>query len=702
MIRALRPKYAQRGVALLLILFMALTLGLCFLCRFTGNDEAAARARASQNALSEAKNALIGFTITYRETHPEAATGLPVEAFGFLPCPDSDNDGEAESSCGEKDVPAIGRLPWKTLGLPPLRDSDAQCLWYAVSGRAKNSPKSDALNWDTPGQLIVRQAAGALLAGSAAHERPFAVILAPHAPLTEQTRTTTTAAACGGNNSAANYLEMLDALWSDPHHTGTLTIQLASPDSIDKGLNNDQGLWIGSSDIFSRVRKRGDFKHDIDTLLTDLAFYLNSLAPASLPAASSGNKGTDLVLDNYLSTHADLPTRQARVLDNWRDNLLYAGGPEGNFTVNASPTRCRAILLFGGARGARSLVPAGTQTRSTDEERNDPGMYLEGDHAARFPDNGVYTGATEYLAAVPTKDLVRCITGRGAAAVSFSESADFSRFAAAGAAVTTDTTSAPASPTLSIADATGSSGGCFWFADPIPLAGKTLRTYYEFQFFHADAFALDESAIDRGNGFTLQLLRGDIGAPPSACGSESNMGALAASDIWGSFSFIVETDVRRDSTRADPKENHSAIMLNGNLSHTGATLNATCNGTANGCRHTPANAFEELPTPAIHRQRMEIHTGCNATCTTCSPANHIAPNTYARISVWVDCANCNDIARDMNRTDTPPAIQRCTPLYSPEMDTIYFGLTGGFRSGISTGEAPAQGVRLQNFSLRSD
>ena len=73
-------------------------------------------------------------------------------------------------------------------GLPPLRDSSGECLWYAVSGRAKNDNKADVYNWDTPGQFIVQTPSGQVLAGATPHARPLAVIFSAGRPINGQNR----------------------------------------------------------------------------------------------------------------------------------------------------------------------------------------------------------------------------------------------------------------------------------------------------------------------------------------------------------------------------------------------------------------------------------------------------------------------------------------------------------------------------------
>ena len=690
----------QHGAALLIFALVLISVLLGgFLSRLNSATQEHQRDRIASESLARAKEALIGYAISYRDKHPN-------QVFGFLPCPDTDNDGDADPDCGIKDVSVIGRLPWKTLGLPPPRDASGECLWYAVSGHFKPPPATESLNWDSLGQFIVQDPAGTTLAGVNANERPAAVIFAPRSALTAQSRAPAGVSQCGGNNDPAAYLEGVGALGA-----GDTTITLSNADSIQNGNNNDQGLWITGKEIFDRIIRRSDFKTDIDALVDDVANHLNNQNPADLPSSSPVNKGIKDAIKGYA---APTPLK-GEVLSNWQDNLLYAGGPAGNYTLSGSTTPCRALLFFGGERTTRTLAPLTAQTRSTVAEKGDDAtlgdatMYLEGDNALRFPANGAYTGATRFDAESPSTDLVRCINGLGSGSASFSKPSDFDSFKLTGVGVTKVAATSTAVPTYRITDApdatTSLRGGCLWFPGAIPLAGKTLRAYYDFQFSYADTFALDDLGSDRGNGFTFQMLRGDLGVP-TACGTKAWMGALNTADTWGMFSFIVETDVQKNSARNDPSGNHTAIMTNGNLTHAKGTMNAACNGTLSGCKLNPANAFEESPTPLAHTQRIEIHSGCNAGCTSCNPASHGEPNTYARIAVWVDCSDCDDVVADLNRNATTggqiPTVLRCENLATPKpnqnaLNSVYFGFTGGFSSG-----AAAQGVSIKNFTLRSD
>src|SRR5690348_14815456 len=125
----------QAGVGLVLVaLFLAAVLAsLAAVGRgvFAG---AAERDRVTERALAQAREALIAYAA---ERPIDAAVGP-----GYLPCPDADDDGWAESTCGSLSghlgqAERLGRLPWKTLGLPDLRDGSGERLWYAVSTRHK-------------------------------------------------------------------------------------------------------------------------------------------------------------------------------------------------------------------------------------------------------------------------------------------------------------------------------------------------------------------------------------------------------------------------------------------------------------------------------------------------------------------------------------------------------------------------------------
>ncbi len=672
---------AQRGMALMVMLLLAGVLAAFWGLRLL-NAVSSERDQATAAALAQAKEALIGFAATYRDTHPKVDTNRD-KLFGYLPCPDINNDGVADSPCGTKDVTVIGRLPWNTLGLMPLRDGANECLWYAVSGHVKDNPNTDEFNWDTLGQLQIAEAVtGTVLAAANQHNTPWAVVLAAHAPINGQNRSApvgSPVSECGGNNVVATYLEGTDPIYSGtaPLANAVTTLTLSTPASAQNGTYNDQGLTITSAEVFERIKKRTDFSADVGTLLDKFSSELNALPSTSLSTGfATVMSGTACPVIAAAGNQKDDYVRC-----NWKNNLQYAA-PATPLTLNGAP--CNAVLFLAGARTS-------SQNRITSADKTNVGNYLEGGNAALFPASGAYTSGATFVSTNAGADLARCITGVVAGVTTQqSFAADLASFTLIGSGVTRNLSN----QTVSIVAASGNAGACIWSGQKIPLAGKTLRAYYEFQLGLADTRALTGTGTDLGNGFTLQLVTGRYNTAPNTCGTEANMGALNATDSWGIDSIILETDVRRNAGQSDPTENHSAIMLNGQLSHTGTgdTLGTACNGSTTGCRHTPANKFEELPSPLPHNQRVEIHTGCNASCSVCNPANHVAPNTYARIRAWTDCPTCNDVSVDINPAINVPTLARCT-LLDPLMNSIFFGFTCGFNSG--------QSMTLSNAVLRS-
>ncbi len=182
-------------MALVMATLMLLAcVGVVLAIGLAGASGGAERERVSQRALAEAREALIA----YAADHPVNSAVGP----GYLPCPDLDDDGWAEATCGSQNGDSgqeqrLGRLPWKTLGLADLRDGYGERLWYAVSSKYKgllNCAVSRACLDMTPdaalGTISVRDNAGALLHDgriAEAYRAPaggaVAVVIAPGPPI---------------------------------------------------------------------------------------------------------------------------------------------------------------------------------------------------------------------------------------------------------------------------------------------------------------------------------------------------------------------------------------------------------------------------------------------------------------------------------------------------------------------------------------
>jgi hypothetical protein len=161
-------KRAQIGAALLAIMVMMTSI-LSVAAIVTVKQLAATTPvlLQEQRNLALAVSALRAHAFTRRCLVP----GLPLTE--ALPCPDAPGtEGVAAASCPAN---SSGWLPWKTLGMPALRDRSGTCLWYERQG--------------TTARVI---AAGGAQSGQNRNAAAGRIV-------------------CGGNLSAANYIDAQDA-----------------------------------------------------------------------------------------------------------------------------------------------------------------------------------------------------------------------------------------------------------------------------------------------------------------------------------------------------------------------------------------------------------------------------------------------------------------------------------------------------------
>jgi Flp pilus assembly protein TadG len=151
-----------------------------------------------QAVLRQARDALIAYAALRNSGAPDFWPTRP----GALPCPDANDDGDTEgAACG---LPATrtGRLPWRTLGLPDLRDSSGERLWFAVSRCFLERPLGTETGICPNGYRVNSDLRGELsVTGLAPQNEVIAIIFAPGAALGGQDRSP------AGRNVAANYLE---------------------------------------------------------------------------------------------------------------------------------------------------------------------------------------------------------------------------------------------------------------------------------------------------------------------------------------------------------------------------------------------------------------------------------------------------------------------------------------------------------------
>lgn len=265
-------QHQQHGAALMVMLITmivgAATLLVSSLVSSTIKNE---RDKTTENALTQAKEALIGYAVS-DSNHP-----------GNLPCPDVDDDGKLVMNVdyvGSNCASPIGRLPWKTLGLPELRDGAGEHLWYAVSKpfAAIGTPH---INSDTQGTLSI--------GGTASASNVIAIVFAPGPAMGGAGRSPGINAACTTSGTtlaqsrcAANYLEGSNAAsstWTSPN----LSYQSADASPTF----NDRMIFITHQNLMPLVEKR--IAREAITCLESYASTYFNMYPWAVPVTDITN-----------------------------------------------------------------------------------------------------------------------------------------------------------------------------------------------------------------------------------------------------------------------------------------------------------------------------------------------------------------------------------------------------------------------------
>jgi hypothetical protein len=402
----------ERGTILLVVAGL-LSLGLvaAFAAGLAGNPARLARDRASDRALAAAQEALIAY-----------ATGRAIDAAvgpGYLPCPDLDDDGWAEATCGSQSghtgqAQRLGRLPWKTLGIDDLRDGHGERLWYAVSSKHKGllncGPNAACVDMGPDaalGTLTVRDASGTVVhdgriddarragAGGAA-----AVVIAPGPPLERREDLAGTVRRMQARETRAQQLEPANYLDKAPgaafggEDNATFVDR---NDAAGRVLNgdgfirgpvrladgtlavNDRVAAIGYDDLMPRVMRRV-----ANEVAQCLRAHPSTPAPAcrqGMPdaggawSAEAGARFGRVPAASLEACGLAQPGADPGWWRAWRLHVFYARGvrPVDAGGRSAGGARDFAVLVAGAALGAQSHE-AGSEP--------DPAQWLEPPHDA--------------------------------------------------------------------------------------------------------------------------------------------------------------------------------------------------------------------------------------------------------------------------------------------------------------------------------
>ena len=316
----------QRGIALLGLLAVAVMV---FAYVLTSRLNAASRFVAidrdhNAKVMSQAKQALIGHM-----AQQAAMTGENNP--GHLPCPEAPanfgtaNEGIEAPFCSAQ---AIGRLPWRTLGLERLVDAAGEPLWYAVSGgwHRPSSTGTLTINSDSSGQLALDGVANDAVA----------LIIAPGAAISAQ--------ACGGAAAWSqtrpvtgppdlrNYLECENAN----------TPADASFVSNRPGQTfNDQVLRVTAADVIPALEAAIQVRaqREIAPALRDAAFKLDSSSPRRWVSSTSNP-----AIYPYARPFEDPTTSNYRGAAGTYEGLLPFAAAAGFVNYQSNPTDAAEVF----------------------------------------------------------------------------------------------------------------------------------------------------------------------------------------------------------------------------------------------------------------------------------------------------------------------------------------------------------------------
>lgn len=421
----------QLGAALILFFLVILLTGTIFVVTNISRDKIQVEnEEITTDALAKAKEALIAYAVTYYD-NTTTADVPKAGMMGFLPCPDdagSPSEGTSLGTCGAKYVSSLGRLPWKSLGIAPLKDGSGNCLWYAVASEFKNSggldpanlnnapglSRTEMLNDDSNGSFNLFDKSASQLTGSTAENRAAAVIIAPGKALQGQARSFAAGTQCGNDYDPVQFLEVFNGV-DNAILSGVVDAldDFITSDKTNDETFNDRIMTITSQEIFDEIKRRSNFNVLMENTTRELA---ECVAEFGLSNPSPGG-GCDLqlcldqcVTDRNICLNQCATCRDQCQLDrtaciaagnrpnvcNQARNVCLSACPPNNScrpgvcnpVYNACVSNCNATCTPGGGGGGNDFrLPWPAPITLADYR--DSQLYVEdsvtGNHLGRLP-----------------------------------------------------------------------------------------------------------------------------------------------------------------------------------------------------------------------------------------------------------------------------------------------------------------------------
>ena len=316
---------SQRGAALIaLVLALVLGSGLVTIGWLEAAARSAHAARRTEAALAAARDALIGYAVSYPDQHSGR------HGPGYLPCPDTSGNGSPNTPCRRK---SLGRLPWRRLGLHDPRDGTGERLWYALADNFRaNGHKHRPLNSETAAELVLDGRTGVA-----------AVIAAPGRPLPFQDR-------ARDRFDPAQYLEGGNEVPGDAAYTtrGSTSVPLL-PTGAAHDRFNDRVVAISRDDLMAAAGRR--VLAEVRVLLRE---YRNTYS--NMPWLVPWDRAAEGVLAVPGTISGRLPLAPAGAV--LTTSFRVSGSPSGGSVSTSGTVDAAALRALAGAPSA----PAGQCT----------------------------------------------------------------------------------------------------------------------------------------------------------------------------------------------------------------------------------------------------------------------------------------------------------------------------------------------------
>jgi hypothetical protein len=421
-IRHISPAPLQQQGAAFIVMMVILVLGITtfFVSGLNSASLQNAQDKVTAESLAQAREALVGYAVKVQISNSNGCSPNCPRP-GDLPCPDRTNDGIADSCSNQSD--RLGRLPWKTLGLPDLRDGSGERLWYAVSNSFKNNPRSGTLNSDTVGTISLFASNGMLTNdGGTAGTGVAAVIIAPGNPLIRQDTGLMQDRSSSGINTSTNYLDY--AVVSGVIHDNSAFVDSSSADGFIQGrikisangmdtlVLNDQVLAVSLDSLMPGIQKR--VAAEVKNCLVDYAANNNGRYPWAAPITDLGstyndqndtyfgripddltetrNDSSDTMNDQWGTCNTHFNNTPAGWWLNWKEQVFYAVSRRyrpRDTTAPAFPSACdstgRCVNVNDTSQPARFVVIVAGKRLTTpfdqtnrSSNRSNADYFLEG------------------------------------------------------------------------------------------------------------------------------------------------------------------------------------------------------------------------------------------------------------------------------------------------------------------------------------